>query len=185
MVANALSGASLLFRILAHVAILFVITRGFATTSLHSTVHEVDPTLTGLLYDGLRKLPKRAPTRGPSFLAFSVLPGYNCRGYVWIGKAQVHTVWDTGSSRNSIDKGYLEAVLRTKGTKECVMDVKKITPLKCRSVDKKNPITIKHVAEIECEFKSSSNRSTGSESSTMVFRHQGQLRGSHFRETDP
>ena len=38
------------------------------------------------------------------------------------------------------------------------MDVKKITPLKCRSVDKKNPITIKHVAEIECEFKSSSNR---------------------------
>ena len=38
------------------------------------------------------------------------------------------------------------------------MNVKKIKPLKCRSVDKKSPIMIKNVAEIECEFKSSSNR---------------------------
>ena len=33
--------------------------------------------------------------------------GYNCRGFVWIGAARVSALFDTGATRNSIDKGYL------------------------------------------------------------------------------
>ena len=94
---------------------------------------EADPALHGLFRDELRRA--RLRTEGPAFLALEVLPGYNCRAFIWIGAARVSTVWDTGSSRNSIDKEYLKALATNKRTQKSILDVKKIEPITCRSVD--------------------------------------------------
>ena len=50
------------------------------------------------------------------FLPVKLPGGYNCRGYTWIGQAHVETIHDTGSTRNSIDKDFLHALLQNEST---------------------------------------------------------------------
>ena len=50
-------------------------------------------------------------------------PGYNCKGYVWIGDQQVRALWDTGATRNTIDREFLLKLLNDKDSKEKVVKV--------------------------------------------------------------
>ena len=38
-------------------------------------------------------------------------PGYNCKGYIWIGEQQVRALWDTGATRNTVDREFLLKLL--------------------------------------------------------------------------
>ena len=69
-----------------------------------------------------------------------------------------HTVFDTGSSRSSVDKSYVEALLAEPRTRTCVKDVQKIVPIECKSVDAKNPIIIRSTAKIPITFRASGNK---------------------------
>ena len=60
--------------------------------------------------------------------------GYNCRGYAWLGEARVETIWDTGSTRNSVDKAFLTALLENERTQAVVEDIVEIEPLTCSSM---------------------------------------------------
>ena len=39
-------------------------------------------------------------------------PGYNCKGYVWIGDQQIRALWDTGATRNTIDRDFLKKLMQ-------------------------------------------------------------------------
>ena len=79
----------------------------------------------------------RLDTALDTFLMQKLTPGYNCRAFVWLGPARTETVFDTGSTRNSVDKGYLKALLSEKKTAAVCDDLVDIEPLTCRSVDAK------------------------------------------------
>ena len=89
----------------------------------------------------------------PSFLATELAPGYNCRGNLWLGDARLEAVFDTGSTRNSIDKGFLKELLKNTSTQRVVTNVEPIVPITCRSVDRNNPIVVNNVAYIRTTFK--------------------------------
>eukprot|EP00969_Alexandrium_andersonii_P020987 917490-Alexandrium_andersonii.AAC.1 len=71
-----------------------------------------------------------------SLQAIRVPGGYNCRGFLWIGEARTEAVWDTGSTRNSVSKEYLETLLGNSLASGAVTDVYDIEPLHCTSVKK-------------------------------------------------
>ena len=77
-----------------------------------------------------------------------IAPGYNCKGNCWIGPARVTAVYDTGSTRNSIDKEFLEGLIKTSATRAAVVEVRKTEPLSCKSVDRNNSIVIKSIAYV-------------------------------------
>jgi hypothetical protein len=60
------------------------------------------------MVEGFRCVNER---HGEVFLAMTLEPGYNCRGYCWVSEARVEAVHDTGASRNSIDKDFLKALV--------------------------------------------------------------------------
>ena len=74
---------------------------------------------------------------------------------MWLGPAKTEAVFDTGSTRNSIDKEYLKALLQEDKTSPCVLKIEDIKPLTCRSVDKNNPIVVKQIAYLTVTFKES------------------------------
>ena len=62
---------------------------------------------------------RRRPRRGfplDQFFVAELGPGYNCKGVVWVGQARCAAVFDTGSTRNSIGRRYLEALLKKRST---------------------------------------------------------------------
>ena len=124
---------------------------------------DCDPACQGLLRERLDFANQHAAYQNPShlhFLAFELSPGYNCKGYVWISDARTVTVFDTGSSRNSIDKEYLRALLSNDRTRGAVKSVHDIKPLECRSVDAANPIMVKQIVLLEVTFKERSGKAT-------------------------
>ena len=48
-------------------------------------------------------------------------PGYNCKGYVWIGQQQVRALWETGATRNTIDRFFLLELLGKLHVQDIVM----------------------------------------------------------------
>jgi len=130
-----------LAKILLSLSVFFTLCAGAPVT--HSAAdllarHE----LGGGLSDATRRLDVNRSMHGPQFLMAEIAPGYNCHGYLWIGPARVDAVFDTGSTRNSVDKEFLKALLHNKKTQSCVQDVQTVKPLICRSVDKANPIVV-------------------------------------------
>ena len=117
---------------------------------------ELDSSCHGLFCDAVRGVQERIRT--PALYTLEVLPGYNCRADVWIGPARTHTVFDTGSSRSSIDKGYLKALAENQRTKDMIKDAQQIKPITCRSVDVNHPIVIKSVVKIAVTFRSSTDK---------------------------
>jgi len=122
---------------------------------------QVDMACRHLLAEGLGDTSvcaDRPPRSDASFLVQELAPGYNCRGNIWFTAAKCESVFDTGSSRNSIDKGYLKALLENDRTSHVVEDVVAVKPMSCRSVDRNNPITIKQVAYINTTFRESGTK---------------------------
>lgn len=77
---------------------------------------------------------------------------------MWAGVARTECVFDTGSTRNSIDRSYLKVLLGNEQTSGAVESIVDITPLKCRSVDRRNPITVKQLAYVHVTFKESQEK---------------------------
>ena len=97
----------------------------------------------------------RTSRRRDALLVQKVEPGYNCRGNIWFGPARVETVYDTRSTRNSVDKGFLQALLTQPRTSSRVKEIVDVEPLTCESVDRNNPIVIKQIALIDTIFRES------------------------------
>ena len=103
----------------------------------------------------------RAINRRPSDLpADHFLParislpgGFNSRGFVWIGPARTETVFDTGSTRNSIDQDFLKALIMEPTTALKVVDVVNIEPLECGSMLQGATFTTCKMALIDVTFK--------------------------------
>ena len=68
------------------------------------------------------------------FAAVRLPAGYITRALRWIGRARVESIFDTGSTRNSVDDGYLHALLTNEQTGVCVRDVIDIEPISCTSM---------------------------------------------------
>ena len=60
-------------------------------------------------------------------------PGYNCKGYVWIGDSQIRALWDTGATRNTIDREFLLKLLADEDSRNKVV---KVIPLEKKIVMK-------------------------------------------------
>ncbi len=70
-------------------------------------------------------------------------PGYNCRGNLWIGPARIDAIYDTGSTRNSIDKQILEALVRKQATVATVRDIAAVDPLTTSTRPSRKPMVLK------------------------------------------
>ena len=90
------------------------------------------------------------------FLPVKLPGGYNCRGYIWAGQARVETIHDTGSTRNSIDRDFLHALLQNESTRDCVHDVFDTEPLVCTSMQRGHTFKITKMALVDVTFKESS-----------------------------
>ena len=84
---------------------------------------------------------------------FSLPKGYNSRGYCWIGAARNEAVWDTGSTRNGIDKEYLMELIKNDRTSGTVKEIRDISPLSCSSMLASASFTINKMAVITVTFK--------------------------------
>ena len=92
-----------------------------------------------------------------ALLALRLPGGYNCRGYVWLADARIEAIFDTGATRNSIDKELLASLLREPRTQSIVKDIIPIEPLQCQSVSKASVLTIKQMVVVACTFKEGNN----------------------------
>ena len=82
--------------------------------------------------------------------------GYNCRGCVWVGPARVESVWDSGATRNSIDKRFLKTLLENPETAPQVEDIFDISPLTCTSMQKGHEFTITKTSFVRVTFREDS-----------------------------
>ena len=82
-------------------------------------------------------------------------PGYNCRAHCWLGEVRVDAVYDTGSTRSSIDRRFLQVLIKQLQDNPIVTDVVPIKPIICKSVAASNPSAVKNVAYMKTTFKES------------------------------
>ena len=88
-----------------------------------------------------------------SKFATLVLPqGYHCRGYVWVGKARVDTLFDTGATRNAVSKDFLKALVECEETSQAVLGIDDIQPIEATGLSRSTKITIRQVAWIRLSF---------------------------------
>ena len=112
---------------------------------------EVDVACRHLLGQRLDKIRRRRGVED-SLLVQKLPSGYNCKGFVWVNGARVEAVFDTGSSRNSIDQSFLEALVKHKETISAVKGIEEVEPITCKSVDRNNPIVIRKLAFVDTTF---------------------------------
>ena len=98
---------------------------------------------------------------GEGFNALKLPVGYNCRGFLWLGPARAEAVWDSGASRNSIDKDYLRALLNNDRTSSVVTDVTDIEPLNCQGLSRETRIQVSQVAYLNTTFMEDSRGQGG------------------------
>ena len=105
---------------------------------------------------------ERTGARGcEGFNALKLPVGYNCRGVLWLGPARAEAVWDSGASRNSIDKDDLRALLSNDRTSSVVTDVTDIEPLNCQGLSKETRIQVSQVAYLNTTFMEDSRGEGG------------------------
>ena len=97
---------------------------------------------------------------GEALMAAGLPGGYNCRGFAWVGPARVDCVWDTGSTRNSVDKAYLQALITHPAASQAVHAVRDIAPLTCTSMQKGHSLQITKLAVLSVIFKEGSSEET-------------------------
>ena len=103
---------------------------------------------------------RRRVRTSDAMLALRLPGGYNCRGYCWLAAARIEAIFDTGASRNSIDKALLTELLKTPETQHIVKDIVRIEPLRCQSVSRSHVITIRQLAILSITFKECSHGKT-------------------------
>ena len=128
-------------------ALLVVGVRGAETRSNY--IH--DDIVCDRLSDIISRLTVR-PAR-ESLYVLRLPGGYNGRGFCWIGDARIDTVFDTGSTRNSVSKDYLKALLTNEKTSGEVRRIIDIEPLVCTSMEASSRITVKQLAVINTTFR--------------------------------
>ena len=106
-----------------------------AGTHLHQE-HMVHETITHLalrheLGEMIRK--NRAVQGGLAIQGRRMDPGYNSRGYCWIGGTDlaVEAVFDTGATRGNIDKAFLQSLMMDPATEDCVLAINDIEETQC------------------------------------------------------
>jgi len=68
------------------------------------------------------------------FAKLTLPQGYHCRGYVWVGKARVDTLFDTGATRNAVSREFLKALLECEETSSAVQGIEDIHPIEVSAV---------------------------------------------------
>ena len=98
-------------------------------------------------------------------------PGYNCKGYVWVGLQMVRALWDTGATRNTIDRDFLLGLLDGRDSSLQVVEVKTIPKVWMKSFNPSEPRTpITSKARLEIKFKESETKWVIKEIELMVLK---------------
>ena len=143
-----------LFLMILKVALLLVLVA--VGMPLFSSTPAVDQGLKHGMVGVMNELGQQGCNSSATMLAMKLPGGYNCRGYTWTGKARCETIFDTGATRNSVDKEYLVALLENKDTSTCVEDVVEIEPLTVTAFQRDRTFEVNRMAFIWVTFKESS-----------------------------
>ena len=120
------------------------------------------------------------PSRGPTLLRGAdvptpslrrLTPGYNCRAHVWMGTSgvNVEAVFDTGSTRGSIDKEFLKSLLSDPLSEAAIVHVESIEPITCQGMDRDRVTEINSVAVLRNSFRGEGGRRIECGLELMVF----------------
>ena len=99
--------------------------------------------------------PQRPP-RGDGLGSGKAVCTLSLAAHLWINQARVDTVWDSGATRNSIDKDFLKALLLDSRTACAVNEIIDIEPRECTGLLRSSTLTIRQVAVITVTAKESS-----------------------------
>ena len=84
--------------------------------------------------------------------------GYNCMGHVWLGSSDrcVAAVFDTGATRGTIDKAFLQSLVLDPATEDCIVAVQPIQKMPCRGMSNKLTEYVENVVSLRISFRENS-----------------------------